>query len=83
MSYKTKFHRDGTVTVWSVYSQQWARISAVAAFRDDRLMASLNDLERRRIARMAAWRGHKPAAYWWYANAASAADKRAALRYQR
>ena len=28
MAYKTKFHRDGTVTVWNVYNQQWERIEA-------------------------------------------------------
>ena len=30
MAYKTKFHRDGTVTVWNVFSQSWKRISATA-----------------------------------------------------
>ena len=27
-AYKTTYHRDGTVTYWSVYLQQWQRVSA-------------------------------------------------------
>jgi hypothetical protein len=26
-SFKTKFHRDGSVTIWDVYQQQWVRTS--------------------------------------------------------
>lgn len=77
------FARTNEVNVWSVYSQSWTgRVSAVSAFRDDRLMSSLSQPERLRIARMAAWRGHKPAAMWWAQNATNAADLRAAREYQ-
>ena len=52
-AYKTTYHRDGTVTYWSVYLQQWQRVSAyeLTNRRDD--YASLSDDERRRISRMA------------------------------
>ena len=48
---KTTYHRDGTVTLWNVYTQQWERIAADRV--SDQIMASLNDAERRRIATMA------------------------------
>ena len=50
---KTKFNRDETVTVWNIYNQSWNRIHAKAAFRDDRLMATLDATERARISAMA------------------------------
>ncbi|HRZ55995.1 MAG TPA: hypothetical protein P5525_11125 [Candidatus Paceibacterota bacterium] len=50
-SYKTTYHRDGTVTVWDVYSQTWRRIAADQV--SDQILASLNETERRRIAKMA------------------------------
>ena len=50
-SYKTTYHRDGTVTVWNVYTQQWERIAADQV--SDQILASLNETERRRIAKMA------------------------------
>ena len=39
--YATTFHRDGTVTVWDVYSQSWVRTSrpsdrVLSACRSDR-----------------------------------------------
>ena len=45
--YRTKFHRDGTVTVtiWNVYAQQWMRTSEPS----DRMLASLPAKERQRI----------------------------------
>lgn len=27
-NYRTTYHRDGTVTVWDVYQQQWRRMNA-------------------------------------------------------
>ena len=50
-SYKTTYHRDGTVTVWNVYTQQWERIAADQV--SDQILASLNETERRRIGKMA------------------------------
>lgn len=80
-NFRTTFHQDRTITVWSVYSQTWLRrVSAVVAFRDDRLMTSLPQLERLRIARMAAASGYRPAAYWWAQNAVRAADRAEARR---
>jgi len=49
--YKTTYHRDGTVTVWDVYSQQWCRIDADQV--SDQILASLDETERRRIGKMA------------------------------
>ena len=51
--YRTKYHRDGTITVWSVYTQRWGRLSAAVAVRDHSLMASLSSRERSRIERLA------------------------------
>lgn len=44
---KTKFHRDGTVTVWNVYTQQWERTGRPS----DRVLASLESKERERVIR--------------------------------
>lgn len=41
----TKFHRDGTVTLWSVQCQSWQRLSHVSA----ETLASLPAQERRRV----------------------------------
>ena len=41
-TYKTKFHKDQTVTIWNVYTQQWER----TANPSDRVYASLNRDER-------------------------------------
>jgi len=49
MSYQTKYHRDGTVTVWDVYRQQWTRREASDVYADDRVMASLPAYDRLRI----------------------------------
>jgi len=48
---KTTFHRDGTVTYWSVYEQCWVHIAADLV--GDRDLATLPEPERRRIRRMA------------------------------
>lgn len=49
--YTTTYHCDGTVTVWDVYEQRWTRMAAGRV--GDRILASLNDSERKRIAKMA------------------------------
>jgi len=46
-AFATKYHRDGTVTVWDVYRQAWTRTAAPS----DRVLASLTEAERARIAR--------------------------------
>ena len=52
MSLKNTYHRDGTVTFWSVYQQVWTRCEASQI--DAGELAQMNDSERARIARMAA-----------------------------
>ena len=42
-----KCHRDGTVTYWSVYQQQWVRAPGVPA----RELAAMNERERARVQR--------------------------------
>ena len=49
--YKTKFHRDGTVTIWNVYAQAWQRHQADLIA--DSVLATLSDSERARIAKIA------------------------------
>ena len=51
-SYPTTYHRDGTVTVWDCHMQSWRRLAAGDC--SDRLLATLDNAERARIARMAA-----------------------------
>ncbi len=46
-SYAVKFHRDGSVTVWDVYTQGWVRTSAPS----DAMLASLGSKERERVIR--------------------------------
>ena len=41
------YHRDGTVSYWDVYRQQWQRSSSVS----DQVLASMNDAERARVQR--------------------------------
>ena len=48
--YATTLHRDGTVTLWDVYSQSWKRLNVCAI--SDRTMATLSGRERDRIERM-------------------------------
>jgi len=45
-----KYHRDGTVTFWSVYQQSWTRCDAARI--DHAELAAMNDGERKRIARL-------------------------------
>ena len=48
---KTKYHRDGSVTLWNVYTQTWQRRSA-SRISDD-VLSTLSPEERKRIAKMA------------------------------
>jgi hypothetical protein len=50
--YASRYHRDGTVTYWSVYQQSWVRLAAEEIA--DEILATLPESERLRIARMAA-----------------------------
>jgi len=45
--YKTTYHRDGSVTLWNVYTQDWERTSSPS----DRVLSSLDADERRRVTR--------------------------------
>lgn len=53
MTTKTKFHRDGTVTVWDVHAQQWRRMTPAALLAAG-LLPTLPRAERARIERRAA-----------------------------
>lgn len=44
--YRTTYHRDGSVTLWDVYRQQWTRCHGVPR---DEVLSSLSDDERRRV----------------------------------
>lgn len=43
--YATTYHRDGSVTVWDVYAQQWLRTDNPSA----RVLASMSRKERERV----------------------------------
>jgi len=55
--YRTTYHRDGTVTVWDVYSQRWTRRSAARlvaeAGHNNSVLPTLSQRERDRIAQIA------------------------------
>lgn len=51
--YRTTYHRDGTVTVWDVYSQTWTRTASPS----DQILASLSQSERERVMRHVAVEG--------------------------
>jgi len=51
--YKTTYHRNQTVSYWSVYEQRWMRVTAYSLTNNHSDFASLNDDERKRICRMA------------------------------
>lgn len=51
-AYRPTYHRDGTVTIWSVYQQRWLRVSARKV--SDRELAAMPEAWRARILRMAA-----------------------------
>jgi transcriptional regulator with XRE-family HTH domain len=44
--YRTRYHRDGTVTVWDVYAQRWIRHACDV---EDRVLAAVSAAERARI----------------------------------
>lgn len=48
---KPTFHRDNTVTFWSVYEQRWIRVAAQRI--SDEELAGMNFDERARVIRMA------------------------------
>ncbi len=48
--HKTTYHRDGSVSLWDVYQQQWVRTQAEAV--SDEVLASLTKPERDRILRL-------------------------------
>lgn len=48
--FRTRFHRDGTVTLWNVFVQSWERYHAGDV--SDDLLATLGERTRRRITRM-------------------------------
>jgi hypothetical protein len=50
-TYKTTFHRDGTVTFWNVYEQQWNRTEASQI--SDQNLASMSEADRNRVIKMA------------------------------
>jgi len=49
---KPTFHRDNSVTFWSVYNQIWMRVPAEQISDDE--LAGMNFDERARVIRMAA-----------------------------
>ena len=48
---RNTYHRDGTVTYWSVYEQIWRRLPAAEI--SDQTLATMSASERRRIERIA------------------------------
>lgn len=46
--YRSTFHRDGSVTLWNVFTQTWQRFVNMPA---DSILATLTAKERARIAR--------------------------------
>ena len=48
MTPKTTYHRDGTITYWSVYSQVWVRRADNVP---DRELAAMDRVERTRVQR--------------------------------
>ncbi len=48
---QTTFHRDGSVSFWSVYNQQWVRQSSEHISDQD--LASMSAEDRQRVIKMA------------------------------
>ena len=46
-TFRTKFHRDGSITLWDVYTQAWERTSRPS----DRQLAAMPEGERERAIR--------------------------------
>lgn len=59
-AYKPKYHRDGTVTIWNVFSQSWERVAAADLVEraenpfGDVILPTLPAADRARIERMVA-----------------------------
>jgi hypothetical protein len=49
--YRSTFHRDGTVSYWNVHARQWERRPAASI--SDRVLASMDSVERDRVLRAA------------------------------
>jgi hypothetical protein len=49
-NYRTTFHRDGSVSFWSVYQQQWMREQAIHV--SDKHLASMSSHDRERVVKM-------------------------------
>lgn len=56
--YRSTYHRDGTVTIWSVHQQRRLRVRASDISAET--LASLSETERQRIARVATAAGVTP-----------------------
>lgn len=50
--FKPTFHKDNTVTFWSVYQQRWIRCAAERI--SDSELAAMTQSERKRVIRMSA-----------------------------
>ncbi len=50
-NYRTTFHRDGSVSFWNVYQQQWVREQASQVSDQD--LASMSNSDRERVVKMA------------------------------
>ena len=48
MTIKTKYHRDGSITYWSIFRQEWVVCSCMELLPDEEL-ASMNEGERVRV----------------------------------
>ena len=46
-AYGTTYHRDGTITYWDVFRQQWRRGAEIS----DRTLATMSPKDRERIQR--------------------------------
>lgn len=66
MSTSTTYHRDGTISTWNVYTQDWiTRAPAADLYADDRIMSTLSREERLEIeARAAGWPSLAAARRW-------------------
>ena len=49
---KNRYHRDGTVTFWNVYTQTWERCAARCIY--PQILATMTAAERARIAKIVA-----------------------------
>ena len=43
---KTKFHKDGTITFWSVFNQQWVKNAQDIS---DRELSAMSEKEREKV----------------------------------